>query len=446
MTAWVGDGNLALATDFYELTMAQAYHAAGANYPATFDLFVRSLPEHRRFLVAAGLGDALAALEAMRFSSDALDYLRSSHRFLPAFLDYLAGWRFTGEVWAVAEGDVVFPNEPILYVTAPLPEAQLVETFLLNTIGFQTMIASKAARVALAAGDRAFVDFSARRDHGADAALKGARAAYIGGAAATSMTLAGHLYGIPVSGTMAHSFVMSYDDEAQSFRDFGRLFPDSTVLLIDTYDTEAGAVLAAQVATELATEGVTVRGVRLDSGDLVRLSRSVRSILDGAGHPDIQIFASGDLDEWRIAEIVADSAPIDTFGVGTRMGTSADAPSLNIVYKLVSTGGEPVVKLSAGKATMPGRKQIWRCADHDVIALDWEHFGDCRPLLEPVMADGKRTASPEALTAMRHRRAAAVAALPDRLRSLVGAEADYDAHVSAELRALTERTQRDRGG
>ena len=446
MSPWVADGNVALATDFYELTMAHAYHAADNVGPATFDLFVRDLPDHRRFLVAAGLASALDALEAMRFGPDAIAYLRSSGRFTEGFLDYLAGWRFTGSVWGMAEGEVVFPDEPILRVTAPLPEAQLVETFLLNTIGFQTMIASKAARVAIAAGDRNFVDFSARRDHGADAALKGARAAYIGGAAATSMTLAGQLYGIPVSGTMAHSFVMGYDDEAAAFRDFARQFPDSSVLLIDTYDTEEGAAVAARVATDLASEGVEIRGVRLDSGDVAHLSRRVRAILDEAGHPGIQIFASGDLDEWRIAELVAAGSPIDAFGVGTRMGTSHDAPSLNVVYKLVATEDGPVVKLSAGKATMPGRKQVWRHTDHDLIGLDWEHAPTGRPLLTEVMVDGARAGPSEPLAGIRQRRAAAVAALPDRLRRLTGPEEAYPVRISAELAALTEQTQRAHAG
>lgn len=441
MTVWVSSDTVSMVTDFYELTMAQAYHATEAFAPATFDLFVRNLPPERRFLVAAGLEDAVSALEEFRFGSGSLEYLASLNRFRPDFLRYLGDLRFSGDIWAVAEGEVVFQNEPIIRVTAPLPEAQLVETFLLNTIGFQTMIASKAARVAIAAGDRRFVDFSARRDHGADAALKGARAAFIGGAAATSMTLAGQMYGIPVSGTMAHSFVMSYADEAEAFRQFGRLFPDSAVLLIDTYDTEEGARIAARVATELTEEGVAIRGVRLDSGDLARLSVAVRQILDQAGHRDIQIFASGDLDEHRIAEMAAAGCPIDAFGVGTRMGTSADAPSLGVVYKLVATGAGPVMKLSTGKVTIPARKQVWRMGDHDLLTHADEHVPEGRPLLSEVMSDGKRRTDPEPLENMRRRRAKAVAALPSRLRSLVGHEPPYEVRLSNRLADLTSELQ-----
>ncbi len=446
MTAWVGDGDVALVTDFYELTMAQAYVATGALGEATFDLFVRSLPPTRNFLVAAGLADALGGLEAFRFSPEAVDYLAGLGRFTGDFLDYLRDFRFSGEVWAIPEGEAGFPSEPLLRVTAPLPEAQVVETFLLNTIGFQTMIASKAARVGLACQGRAFVDFSARRDHGADAALKAARASFIGGAAATSMTLAGLRYGIPVSGTMAHSYVMSYQHEADAFRDFARLFPADAVLLIDTYDTEQGAGAAAAVANELAPEGVTIRAVRLDSGDLAALAHSVRQILDAAGQPGIGIFASGDLDEWRIADLVAAGAPIDGFGVGTRMGTSEDAPSLGVVYKLVQDDHGPVMKLSAGKQTLPGRKQAWRADGHDVLGLDTEDVPGARPLLVEVMRDGAAIAGPESLEAARTRCANALATLPPRLLGLDGDEEPYEVRLSPGLEALVEQTRAGLGG
>ncbi len=446
MSPWVDDSNLSLLTDFYELTMAQTYVATGAIAPSTFDLFVRKLPANRRFLVAAGIESALAGLEAFRFSADVVGYLRSLEKFTPDFLAYLEGFRFTGDVSAPPEGEAMFQNEPLLRVTAPLPEAQLVETFLLNTIGLQTMVASKAARVAIACGGRSFVDFSARRDHGADAALKGSRAAFIGGASATSMTLAGKLYGIPVSGTMAHSYVLSYPDEADAFRDYARMFPDDAVLLIDTYDTEDGARVAASVATELAPEGIAVRGVRLDSGDLGRLSTSVRKILDDAGHPEIQIFVSGDLDEWRIVEMVAAGCPIDAFGVGTKMGTSADAPSLGVVYKLVDDDDGPVMKLSSGKVTLPGRKQVWRAAGHDVLALEGEEIAGARPLLSRVMSAGTRVAEAEPLEAIQARRADAVAALPSRLRTLTGRERPYVVRLSAGLQALAAEVTAERAG
>lgn len=438
MSSWVGDENLGLVTDFYELTMAQAYFSAGQLEPASFELFVRALPASRRFLVAAGLADLLAGFDSFGYGHKSIEYLASLDRFDAAFLEWLSELRFRGDVWAVPEGEVVFGNEPILRVTASLPVAQLVETLAINVIGHQTMVASKAARVAIACGDRRFVDFAARRAHGVDAALKGARAAYIGGASATSMTLAGQIYGIPVTGTMAHSYVMSFDSEAEAFHAFATQFPDDAVLLIDTYDTEEGARLAAEVATELAAEGVRIRGVRLDSGDLAHLSRSVRDILDHDGHGGVQIFASGDLDELRIAEVLGQGCPIDAFGVGTRLGTSADAPSLEIVYKLVADESGPTMKLSEGKATLPGAKQVWRFDDYDLIGLaDESHTG--RPLLEPVVVAGGRIRPPESLNESRMRRQEAVAALPGRLRSLTGREEPWQVAVSDTLQELADQ-------
>jgi len=434
-----------LFVDLYELTMAAGYLRAGLTHTATFDLFVRHLPERRRFLVAAGLEDVLEHLERLRFTDRDLELLEGLGRFDREFLDQIAELRFTGEVWAVPEGEVVFADEPLLRVTAPLIEAQLVETRLLNLVASQTMVASKAARVALACGDRAFVDFSARRDHGPAAAAQAARASYIGGASGTSLVSAAVTLGIPASGTMAHSFVMSFDDERDAFVAFARRFPDGAVLLIDTYDTEAGARLVVEVAHALAPEGVRIGGVRLDSGDLVRLARSVRSILDGGGLTETSIFASGDLDEDRITEIVGAGAPIDAFGVGTQLGTSADAPNLGAVYKLVDDERGPRIKLSTEKATLPGRKQVWRVervngtADHDVIGLADETVPGGRPLLEQVMADGRRTREAPPLGAARDRRAAAVAGLPSRLRSLAGRERPYVVRHSSGLTALVER-------
>ncbi|HEX6568863.1 MAG TPA: nicotinate phosphoribosyltransferase, partial [Acidimicrobiales bacterium] len=291
----------ALVTDLYELTMAAAYQADGLEHEASFELFVRDLPDERRFLVAAGLDDALAGLEAWRFDADDIAYLDGLGTFPPGFLDRLADLRFTGDVWAVPEGEAVFAGEPLVRVTGPLVEAQIVETWLLNRIASQTMLASKAARVALACGDRSFVDFSARRDHGVDAALAAARAAWMCGAAGTSLVAAGRRFGIPVSGTMAHSFVMSYDDEREAFRAYVRCFPKGAVLLIDTYDTVEGARRAADVAREMAADGHALAGVRLDSGDLAALAVEVRRVLDGAGLPGVHILASGDLDEHKVA-------------------------------------------------------------------------------------------------------------------------------------------------
>lgn len=442
MSSWVDDQNVGLYTDFYELTMAQAYLTAGTTGPASFELFVRSLPDTRRFLVAAGLADALAGLMAFSFPAPSIDYLRTLDQFDDQFLEWLADMRFDGTVHAIPEGEVVYPNEPLLRVSASLPIAQLVETYLLSVIGHQTMIASKAVRIGLACGNGRFVDFAARRAHATDAGLRGARAAYIGGAAATSLTLAGHIYGIPVSGTMAHSFVMSFDSEADAFRAFARRFPNDALLLIDTYDTVEGARIAAEVATELAPEGVAVQGVRLDSGDLTRLSKSVRAILDEAGHPEIRIFASGDLDEYRIGELVGSGAPIDGFGVGTKLGTSLDSPALEIVYKLVADEGAPVMKLSSGKATLPGKKQVWRNPDHDVLGTaDEEQPG--RPLLEPVMEHGRLVREPPTLDEVRERRRQAVEDLPSRLRSLTGREEPWLVRVSPALQRLADLRRED---
>jgi nicotinate phosphoribosyltransferase len=428
-----------MVTDLYELTMAAAYQAEGIDHEATFELFVRHLPAERRFLVAAGLDDALAGLEQWRFGPDDLTYLDSLELFPPSFVDSLAGRGFTGDVWAVPEGEVVFGGEPLVRVTGPLVEAQLVETWLLNRVASQTMLASKAARVALACGDRSFVDFSARRDHGVDAALAAARAAWIAGAAGTSLVAAGHRFGIPLSGTMAHSFVMSYDDERDAFQAYARSFPHGVVLLIDTYDTVAGARHAVEVAQELAGEGIRIGGVRLDSGDLGALAGEVRAVLDDGGLAGVQIIASGDLDEHRIAALLAAGAPIDAFGVGTQLGTSGDAPTLGAVYKLVEDAAGPKMKLASGKVTLPGRKQVWRLADRDVVALHDEDVPGGRPLLVPVMAGGRRTGS-EPLATVRERCGAALAGLPADLRSLDPApQPVWPVDVSPGLTALAGR-------
>lgn len=439
--SWVNDNNAPLLTDLYELTMAASYFAHNMNAPATFDLFIRQLPEQRRFLIAAGLEDALHYLERLRFNEEAITYLRSLGLFEDSFLSFLRELRFTGEVWAMAEGEAVFAEEPILRITAPLIEAQIVETFLLNMVNFQTLIASKAARIAIACGEREFVDFSPRRDHGPDAALKAARAAYIGGASATSNVLAGSVYEIPLSGTMAHSYVMSFDREADAFRTFARDFPNRSILLIDTYDTLEGARRAVQVANELAREGIRLQGVRLDSGDLAELAVTVREILDAGGCRATRIFASGDLDEYRIAEILARGAPVDAFGVGTQLGASADAPTLSGVYKLVEDAHGSKVKLSPAKVTWPGRKQVYRFLsdgryERDLVALERETVEDGRPLLCQVMAEGRRTSQPEPLKALRERCRESLAALPERLLLLHGNVQPYPVERSHGLRAL----------
>ncbi len=433
----------ALTTDQYELTMGASYWAQSMTAPATFDLFVRRLPRERQFLIAAGLADALDYLENVSFSDSDISFLRSLGMFDDSFLAYLTEFHFTGDVWAIPEGEVFFPGEPLLRVTAPLIEAQLVETVLLATIGHQSAIASKAARVSLASGERSFMDFAARRAHGADAALLGARAAYLAGAASTSNVLAGKLFDIPLSGTMAHSYVMAFDDEREAFRQFARQFPRSAVLLIDTYDTVEGARRVVEVAHELESEGVTIAGVRIDSGDLAQLSVRVRDILDEGNLAQVRINVSGDLDEHKIAALNADNAPIDSFGVGTQMGVSADAPALGAVYKLVEYNSRPVVKLSTDKATLPGRKQVWRTEENgiligDTIGLDAEDEATGRPLLEQMMASGKRTAGENSLLDARARCARSLASLPARLRELAHQEPDSPVQTSVALDDLAE--------
>ncbi len=438
-----------LLTDLYQLTMLQTYFARDMRQTAVFELFVRKLPESRNFLIAAGLEQALAYLEGLCFEAAELEWLAGCGRFTPAFIDRLASLRFTGDVDAMPEGTLCFPNEPLLRVVAPLPEAQLVETRLINLVNFQTMVASKAARCVLAAGGKRLVDFGLRRAHGAEAGVLAARAAYIAGFAGTSAVLAAPLFDIPVYGTMAHSFVQAHDEEATAFAEFARTQSGPVVLLIDTYDTEAAALKVVRLATALHREGLRIDGVRLDSGDLGEHARKVRRILDDGGHPDITIFASGNLDEVTLQRLVASAAPIDGFGVGTHLVTSADHPSLDCAYKLQEYAGIARRKRSEGKATWPGRKQVYRvhdrrgCLDHDILTL----AGDPQegtPLLEPVMRNARRLRPREPLADIRARVAAELARLPDPLRDL-GRAVAYEVRVSKSLqRLVTEVDRRNR--
>lgn len=433
-----------LFTDLYELTMAAAFFREGMRKPATFSLFARRLPPSRAFIVAAGLEDALEYARGLHFGADAVEYLRSLGRFEPEFLEYLASLRFTGEIRAVPEGTVLFPDEPLLEVSAPIIEAQLLESALLNACHLQSVLASKAARVVLAARGRDLAEFGLRRSHGVDAALKAARCAWIAGFGSTSDVLAGRAWGIPVSGTMAHSFVTAFGDELEAFRAYARAFPDSAVLLIDSYDTLEGARKAVTVARELAGRGHALAGVRLDSGDLLALSREVRRILDDAGLARVRIVASGGLDEHDIEALIAAGAPVDAFGVGTRYNVSADAPSLDLVYKLVRYGGRDVLKLSEGKRTWVGAKALYRSlgadgkAAGDLLALAEEAPPpDAEPLLEVVMRDGEPTRPRPALDEVRRRCASQVAALPDGLLRLRG-QAEYPVRPSRALVARQE--------
>jgi nicotinate phosphoribosyltransferase len=442
--------NAALFTDLYELTMAASYFREGMRGPATFSLFVRRLPVGRSFLVAAGLQDVLDFLRSFQFTGEALDFLRTLGGFGEDFLEYLRGLRFSGEVRALPEGTVFFADEPVLEVTAPIVEAQLVETAVINLCHYQTLVASKAARSVIAAGARSVVEFGLRRTPGLDAGMKAARSAYLAGAGMSSNVLAGLEYGIPPTGTMAHSYVSAFPHEIDAFRAFARAFPGRTVLLIDTYDTEVAAHKAVAVAREMESRGERLAGVRLDSGDIAALSTRVRRILDEAGLTHVRIFVSGGLDEHDIEGLLGKGAPIDAFGVGTRMDVSADAPYLDMAYKLVSYEGRDVLKTSAGKATFPGAKQIYRFRgregqfESDLLALADEPTppGDAEPLLRPVMAGGRLVEPHPTLQAVRAHCQAQLSRLPGEVRRLTGARAYRLRHSDRLLRlhrAVTAR-------
>jgi nicotinate phosphoribosyltransferase len=435
---WVSDANQALLTDLYQLTMMQAYWREGMGEPAVFTMFVRRLPENRNYLLACGLADALDYLESVRFTDEAIDYLGSLPYFTPEFLRWLSDFRFTGDAYAVPEGTPVFANEPILEIVAPIAEAQLAETFLMNQIHFQTVVASKASRVVTAAAGRPVVDFGLRRMHGADAGLKSARAFHIAGVAATSNVLAGQVFGTPVAGTMAHSYIQAHDRELDAFRAFVRLYPD-TILLVDTYDTLDGVRNVIEIARELG-EDFRVHGIRLDSGDLHDLAVRSREMLNAAGLDRLEIFASSGLDEFEIAALLRRGAPIDGFGVGTGMGVSEDAPALDIVYKLAEYGGRGRLKMSPDKPILPGRKQVYRVEERgravrDVIGR-WGEDLPGRPLLRQVMRSGARLASgEESLQNARDRASDELARLPERIRGIESADAAFPVGASSELQA-----------
>lgn len=432
----------ALLSDLYELTMMQAYEAEGMNAPAVFDLYVRTLPPARNFLLACGLSEVLDYLESLRFTPEAIAYLATLELFTPDFLARLEQFRFTGSVWAVPEGTPVFANEPMIEVIAPLPEAQLVETYLLNQVTFQTAIASKAARSVLAAEGRPVVDFGQRRAHGSDAGVKAARATYLAGCASTSSLLAGQRYGIPVTGTMAHAYVQAHDSEAEAFRAFAQRYPGTT-LLVDTYDTIEGVRTAIETVRALGGAGV-IRAVRLDSGDLDVLSRETRALLDAAGLHDVGIVVSGGLEEQRIARLVAAGAPITAYAVGTSVVVPSDGPTLDSVYKLVEYAGVGRAKFSTAKATLPGRKQVYRALagaeavrDH-LVGHDEAASG--HQLLVEVMRDGQRLPTLDlSLEAARERARASIAALPARLRSLEPATPPFEVVTSPALLDARER-------
>ncbi|MDF0664940.1 MAG: nicotinate phosphoribosyltransferase [Nitrospira sp.] len=432
----------ALLTDLYQLMMAQAYLKQGMDEPAVFEFFVRKLPAHRNFLIAAGLEQVLDYLSELRFSREELAWLDQSGKFSSQLLEYLERLRFTGDVEAMPEGTIFFPHEPILRIVAPLPQAQLVESRVMNFLNFQTMVASKAARSVLVARGRPLIDFGLRRAHGAEAGLFAARASYLAGFAGTATVLAGMAYQIPLYGTMAHSFVQAHEDEIVAFEHFAEVQPDNVVFLIDSYDTEAAAAKVVSLARTLQAQGITIKGVRLDSGDLAEHARQVRFILDEGGLLHAQILASGNLDEYRVKALVESAAPIDSFAVGTAMTTSSDASSLDCAYKLQEYAGRPCRKRSEGKATWPGRKQVYRyLADdeylsHDIVTTHNDQLPG-EPLLDLVMKNGRRLAHSPGLAELRCHGAAQLGQLPEALRALETVPA-YDVRISLALRSLAQ--------
>ena len=429
-----------LLTDLYELTMLQAYFEQRMNGTAVFELFVRKLPPQRNFLIAAGLAQVVEHLLDLAFTADDVGWLEETRRFHRPFLESLRDLRFTGDVDAMPEGTAFFADEPILRIVAPLREAQLVESRVMNLMHYETLIASKAARCVLAAPGRLLVDFGLRRAHGAEAGLLSARASFLAGFGGTATVEAARTFGIPMYGTMAHSYIQAHRDESAAFESFVRTQPENAILLIDTYDTERGARKAADLALKLAGAGIAIKGVRIDSGDLGEHARRVRAILDGAGLPEVTIFASGNLDEFRLRDLVALGAPIDGFGVGTRMNTSADAPYLDCAYKLQEYDGRPRRKRSEGKASWPGRKQVYRRTtpddkfESDLLTVVGENAPE-PALLKPVMREGRQVEPLPILAESRAHAAKQLAALPQPLRSL-DQSGPYSVRIAPALRAL----------
>ena len=440
--------DIALLVDLYELTMAQGYWQAGRDTQlATFDLFVRQLPDNRGYLINAGLEDVISYIEKLSFHPEDIAYLRKQNLFREDFLNYLAGFRFSGDIWAMPEGEVFFANEPIIRVTANIIDAQILESFLLNTVNLQAMIATKASRVVIAAGNQKVFDFALRRTHGQDAAIKVARCSYIAGFSGTSNVLAGKVYGIPIVGTMAHSYVMCFKKELDSFQSYARSFPDKTILLVDTYDTRKGVEAAIKVGQQLKKQGHKLLGIRLDSGDLIVLSKIARRMLDSSGLSEVRIFASGNLDEYKINDLLKRGAKINSFGVGTKMGVSQDAPFIDAIYKISEiTDGPgnflPTMKLSQAKKTFPGRKQVYRVVDsngkfvRDILALEGEQI-NARPLLKQVISKGKLIYVKPTLNQTRDFTRGNLLALADRYKRLIK-PAVYPVIISPQLKRLTE--------
>jgi len=432
-----------LFVDLYELTMAASYYAHQVFSTATFSLFIRYNHLTRNYFVAAGLEDALNELAGFHFSEQDIQYLKTTGLFSHDFISYLAQLRFSGDVRAMPEGTVFFTNEPVLEVTAPIIEAQLIETFMLNTIGLQTMVASKAARCVHAARGRPLIDFSLRRTQGQDAGNKVARSTYLAGFAATSNVLAGKIYDIPISGTMAHSYIAAFDSELDAFSAYSETFPENSIFLIDTYDTLEGARNAVKAAKAMKKRGNSLVGVRLDSGDMSDLSQKVRKIFDDAGLFDVKIFASSGFDEFKIEKVISEDAKIDAFGVGTKVGVSADAPYVDVVYKMIRFKDRDVRKLSSGKITLAGEKQVFRKSDQngrylkDIIGLKDEAIPETEPLLEKVMEDGKLLRPNPSLQAVRDRFKKNFSQLDEKYKSIHNI-ATYPVKLSRGLQELQD--------
>lgn len=435
-----------LLTDLYQLTMLQGYIDHGINDTAVFEFFVRDMPESRNFFVSAGLESVLEFLEQCRFSKEELEYLSGTNRFNQALIDYLEQFSFSGDVHAMPEGTIFFPNEPIIRVTAPLPEAQLIESRIINLLHYQSLIATKAARCFFAAAGRAaLIDFGLRRTHGAEAGLFAARSTYMAGFAGTSTVLAEPLYGIPIFGTMAHSFIEAQKDEEEAFINFALSNPGNVTLLVDTYDTLKGAKKVIETAVLLKKKGIKVKGVRLDSGDITELSKKVRKILDDGGLEDVGIFVSGNVDEYMIQDLFARGAPIGGFGVGTKLDTSADLSYLDCAYKLTEYAGKPRLKKSEGKATLPGRKQVFRQYENNIIAKDILTLEDDKQeglsLLQPYMVEGKRVSETPGLEDIRKYTGEQLKSLPPNLRKLHKA-LPYPVDISSTLARLKEEIEK----
>ena len=440
----VEEGELALLTDLYQLTMTQAYWKEAMHERATFSLFFRKMPPTRRFMLACGQQHAAALLSRLRFGDQALERLADTGQFDQGFLDWLSNWRFEGDIWALPEGTPVFANEPLLEVDAPIAQAQLLESLVMNLVQPETVLASKAVRIVMAARGRPVVDFGMRRMHGVDAAMRGVRAYRTAGLAGTSNVLGGLRHDLAINGTMAHSYILAHDDEREAFRAFARLYPGTT-LLVDTHDTLEGVRKVIEIMREEPELGV--KSIRLDSGDLGELAKGARQLLDEAGHDDITIVASSGLDEFKIAALLEDGAPIDAFGVGTQMGVSADAPVIDLSYKLVEYAGTPRVKHSPGKINLPCRKQVYRRRDGqgrfvgDIIALRDEAIDDGEPQLRPLVRAGRLDEDEMALADQARERAAdALECFPEGVRQLAEGESDYPVTLSPELERLQSRS------